>query len=262
MTRRGGEQVAQIASVFGERGKMLYDTWVFSAERRQHNSAHARTQKARVVVAGVGDTRKPMLAEVGADVSARYIDERAYNSVTPPGQDARKPIDPRAAHESVEHGLGLVIERMTDRNTMGALLPRARQKSLITGLARVGLTRRASRHGYAQREERNAERRCEVSGHGHIAVRVGAKAMIDRRSTQAHTQLGRERVKHVQEHLRIRTTRASDEDALALGKQLALSNRAPHLGAHTRGYVRVRGDQNVPESRVTRVEVRAGKPKR
>ena len=72
------------------------------------------------MVRGVVDERELVLERVGPHVSPAAIEKRADDAIGPTSLDPPEPPEPGAAEHPREHGLGLVVLGVADRNAGGA----------------------------------------------------------------------------------------------------------------------------------------------
>lgn len=208
---------------------------------------------------------------VGAYEAAWRVEQGPNHTVGAPGRNGSEALHAGATQEPLEHGLGLVVLGVSHRDVRCAHLLRLCDERTVASVARLGLPGRARGHLHRQGVEGHPEGLRQPACRGHVTLGVRPQAMIDRRRVERQTQLRRECVKHVQEDLRVGPARTSNEDGRRTVHQVALHDgsfdtrterRDGGLEARTGAREPIPTAQNVPESSVTRVELRCARPQR
>jgi hypothetical protein len=248
------QQRRGLARVVGEVRELLGQLRIFGAQRRQERVAHAHPQVGRIEVAGIVRLREAGPRGVLVHLGATTVDQRTHHAVGSSGCDGAQSLDARPAQQAREHRLGLIVERVSDGDTLRSVRCGTSCEGRIAGVARSGLPRGTSLQLDAQRHERDHERGREPTGDRDLFGGLGAKAMVDRSRGQSAAVIVTERVEHVQQDLRVRSTRAGDQDVGGALKQGALVQRSADAVEKSGPWAQKR-----PEISETRVDVFCGR---
>src|SRR5262245_42932399 len=83
-------------------------------------------------VRGALPGRDAAALEVSEHLAPRGLEQGSHEEPLPYGLDRRKPADAASANEAQKHGFGLVVERVAERNAVGAHIRRDAPKELVT----------------------------------------------------------------------------------------------------------------------------------
>jgi hypothetical protein len=104
------------ACVVSELSEVTRHVRVLVGEHRQETLADADAREACVAIARILGGREVVVREMTQHVGPSHIDERPDDAVATPRSDAREASHRRAAEETIEDRLGLIVEGVGHRD--------------------------------------------------------------------------------------------------------------------------------------------------
>lgn len=183
-------QRTDVPGLVGEGSQMHGDGRVFVRKPRQQGRSDAHPSKAGVLVAAIADEAQAVVLGVGVHVFPTAVDEGTNHAVLPRGGDAGHATDPRAAQQSVEDRLRLVVEGVPHGDAIRTDVTGQGDQRGVTRVPRRALERVvAGIHVHGEPMEGQPQIGREGLGHGHVVLRLGAQSVIDARHRDANAQL-------------------------------------------------------------------------
>ena len=178
------------------------------AEQRRDAQPQEIAREGVRGIAFILDPFQAVLARVGGNRLARHIEQRAHERAPMKARALRhatRPARPGAAQQVHEHGLGLIVELVGEREHIERQLGERRIARLARGLF-VSLG-----HPHAAHGEWHTELAAQPPAEAHPAIGVRAQAVMDVR--RRHLLALRQRM---QQHDRIDAAGEAHKNALAL----------------------------------------------
>lgn len=149
---------------------------------------------AGIAIGGVLDPRERMGPGIGFDVAARHVQPGAQqcHAALARHRHGRQAVEPGAAQQLQQHGLGLVVEVVGGQQEGGAGLGAERVERGVTGFARGFLDAATGicGHPHAPHAERGANGGGHPRAGGLPCIRIGLQAMVDVQCDQPHRHAG------------------------------------------------------------------------
>lgn len=160
----GLERHVELGGLVSERAQMLDHTGILPEKRRQDVLADPDALVGPLLIRRVLYEGKPSLFGIRENIGATTIEQRTDHSIGPPCLDPDEASKTGAPKNPREHGLGLIILGVPDRDARRSRGTRDFVQRLVTMVARASLNRCALlRYLDACRPKRNPQGGGEVT---------------------------------------------------------------------------------------------------
>jgi len=153
-------EIGPSAGLFGEVGERPLHVGMLGCERWEQHIADAHTCVVQIRIRRISDhIGNPQVRQIGLHVGARRVQQGANHRVFTHRLDAREPTQTGASKEAKQHGLGLVILRMTHSDRLALAGLRVVVERRIAGITRLTLLGCAGLHLHTQGGARDVQPR-------------------------------------------------------------------------------------------------------
>lgn len=203
------------ASLVGDLREVHADLGILLLEHREKHFANADPLVCVFSIGWIEDKGDAKALEVGLEVRARCVDERADDAIVARGFDPPESVKSPAPEDAVKDSLRLIVLMMPDGDFLGAPLTFQREERLIARLSGGALERRAALDLDLELDKFDGPLRRFGLDQAEFVLGLLAETMVDARGDELEIELGPETMKNIEKRHRVGAARAGKDHALA-----------------------------------------------